>query len=118
MIGKMIGKTSETELKKMYSDQVKDAAMRVLVGPEQGWESHVMRVIELGPNGYSPEHSHPWAHINYILEGEGFLMMSGEDTAVSAGSYAYVPGGTHHQFKNAADKPFKFICIVSVEGHQ
>ncbi len=114
----MIGKTSETELKKMYSDKVKEAAMRVLVGPEQGWDSHVMRVIELGVNGYSPEHSHPWPHINYILEGEGVLMMAGEDFKVTAGGYAYVPGGTHHQFKNAGEVPFKFICIVPNEGHQ
>lgn len=114
----MIGKVSETELKPMYSPLVKHAAMRVLVGPEEGWENHVMRVIELGPEGYSPEHSHPWPHINYILEGEGVLMMAGEDHPVAAGSYAYVPGGTHHQFRNAGDQPFKFICIVPVDGHQ
>lgn len=114
----MIGKVQETPLKEMYSDQVKNAALRVLVGPDQGWDSHVMRVIELGPNGYSPEHSHPWPHINYILEGEGVLMMAGEDHPVGAGAYAYVPADTHHQFKNAGEGMFKFICIVPLEGHQ
>lgn len=114
----MLGKVMDTELKVMHSPLVKNAALRVLVGPDQGWESHVMRVIELEPDGYSPEHSHPWPHINYILEGQGILMMAGESHPVEAGTYAYVPGGMHHQFKNAGDTAFKFICIVPVEGHQ
>ncbi len=108
---------SERELKKMYSDLVKNASMKVLVGPEEGWESHVMRIVELEPSGYSPEHSHPWPHINYMLEGEGVLMMDGVDYPVKAGGFAFVPAGMHHQFKNAGNTTFKFICIVPTEGH-
>jgi len=114
----MIGHEKDIPSKQMVSDTVKNASIKVLIGPQEGWDSHVMRIVELETMGYSPEHSHPWPHINYILEGEGVLMMEGVDHPVSMGSIAYVPSDTHHQFKNSGGGVFKFMCIVPVEGHQ
>lgn len=94
------------------------AQMKVLVGPDQGWQDHVMRLIELDPEGCTPHHAHAWPHINYMVEGEGILHMEGKDTMVSAGSYAYVPADTVHHFKNSGFGKFRFICIVPKEGHQ
>ncbi len=100
------------------SPEVRNAAIKVLVGAKEGWTDYVMRIIELGPDGYSPRHSHPWPHINYMLEGIGTLSMDGRDHPVKAGTYAYVPGNAEHQFKNASNGMFRFICIVPKEGHQ
>lgn len=100
------------------SPEVNAAAMKVLVGPQQGWSDYVMRIIELGPDGYSPAHAHPWPHINYMIEGQGALLMDGQAHEVKAGAYAYVPAGTHHQFKNTGTGMFRFICIVPKEGHK
>ncbi len=114
----MFAHEKDLKTKVLKSDTVKNAAMKVLVGPDEGWKDHVMRIVELDEGGYSPAHSHPWPHINYMIEGEGILMMDGVDNAVSAGSYAYVPANTYHQFKNASKGKFRFICIVPVEGHK
>lgn len=100
------------------SSEVKNAAIKVLIGEKEGWSDHVMRIIELGPEGHSPKHSHPWPHINYMIEGQGVLLIQGEEHAVAAGSYAYVPAGREHQFLNTGGDPFRFICIVPKEGHQ
>lgn len=101
----------------MQSPEVKAAAMKALISPREGWEGYVMRVIELGQGGYSPKHTHDWPHINYILEGSGSLHINGKDTLVEAGSYAYVPAGSLHQYKNEGSGKFRFICIVPQEGH-
>lgn len=114
----MIAHEKDNQAKQLVGDQVKHAAMKVLVGPEHGWSDHVMRVVELQTDGYSPKHAHPWPHINYMIEGEGCLMIDGVDTTVKAGSYAYVPANTLHQFKNTGQGIFRFICIVPVAGHQ
>jgi quercetin dioxygenase-like cupin family protein len=98
--------------------QVKNAGMKVLVGPPQGWSDHVMRIVELDADGYSPAHAHPWPHINYMLEGRGTLLVDGREYPVEAGSYAYVPADCHHQFKNSGTGKFRFICIVPKQGHQ
>lgn len=114
----MVGKISETPIKKILSDEAKDASIQVLVSPEEGWDSHVMRVLEVGKDGHTPKHQHPWPHINYILEGYGELLIGDTIYPVEKGSYAFVPQDTLHQFRNVGTEVFKFICIVPKEGHK
>jgi quercetin dioxygenase-like cupin family protein len=114
----VVAHESQSFAKVIDSPLVKNAAIRVLVGPSEGWADHVMRVVELGPEGYSPRHSHPWPHINYIIEGQGLLILDGRELSVRQGFYAYVPSGADHQFRNAGSGQFRFICIVPKEGHQ
>ena len=97
---------------------VKNTAMKVLIGAEQGWQDHVMRVIEVGAQGHTPRHAHPWPHINYMIEGRGVLFLEGEEQRVGPGSYAYIPPGKEHQFRNTGSGTFRFICIVPKEGHK
>lgn len=97
--------------------EAKGATMKVLVGPDFGWDNHVMRLFELAPGGYTPRHAHEWPHINYIVSGKGTLFLNGEENELDAGGYAYVPAGEIHQFQNTGAEPFQFICIVPKEGH-
>ncbi len=76
-----------------------------------------MRVFEVEPGGFTPKHLHPWPHSNYILEGNGEVMIDGKINQLSCGSYAYIPGNTPHQFQNQGQTVFKFIHIVPIEGH-
>ncbi|WP_347487972.1 cupin domain-containing protein [Desulfoscipio sp. XC116] len=89
---------------------------QTLVGPAQGWEGWVMRLFTVAPNGYTPRHSHPWPHINYIVSGQGAMYLDGQEHLVSPGYTAYVPGGAEHQFINRRQQDFVFICIVPEEG--
>lgn len=99
------------------SPEVRGAAMKVLISGKEGWKDHVMRVIELAPGGFTPHHAHEWPHINYMIEGSGVLRIGDQENAVTAGSYAYVPAGQIHQFRNTGKGAFRFICIVPTEGH-
>ena len=114
----MVGHLNELAGKRIESDLVKNVTMKVLVGAEQGWDNHVMRVFEVEPGGYTPHHQHPWPHINYIIAGTGDLMIDNVHQTITAGSYGFVPGNTIHQFKNIGDDTLKFICIVPSEGHK
>lgn len=114
----VVGHLTELQGKVIESSQVQDVMMKVLVSPQEGWEGHVMRVFEVGVGGYTPKHQHPWPHINYIIDGEGSLMIDHKENTITAGSYAYVPSNTIHQFKNVGDTPLQFICIVPEEGHK
>jgi len=97
---------------------VLNASIKVLIGPDEGWDSHVMRVIEIEEGGYSPQHSHPWPHINYVLEGEGSLLYNGEEKPIKKGSVPFISPNENHQFKNSGKEKFVFICIVPKEGHK
>lgn len=103
---------------KVEHPEAKNALMKVLISPHEGWEGHVMRIFELEEGGYTPKHTHDWPHINYILEGSGTLFLDGKENEIEAGSYAYVPSNELHQFKNTGNGTLRFICIVPEEGHQ
>ncbi|MBU1145792.1 MAG: cupin domain-containing protein [Firmicutes bacterium] len=113
----MVGHTNQISAIEIKSKESKNAFMKVLISPNEGWEDYVMRVIEVKEEGVTPLHSHPWPHINYIIEGKGQLMIQGETNIVTSGSYAFVPSNTLHQFKNIGKETFKFICIVPKKGH-
>lgn len=114
----IVSHVDKLESFKYSGDTVKEASMKKLIGTEEGWDSHVMRVIELGSFGYSPRHTHPWPHINYVLEGSGKLFLEGEELKLVPGSYAYVPAQALHQFMNDGEETFRFICIVPTHGHK
>ncbi|HPF20835.1 MAG TPA: cupin domain-containing protein [Syntrophomonas sp.] len=114
----------------MFIDQIKEIAgqkihhpgvmenviKKVLIGPKQGWEGWTMRQFDLAANGFTPRHTHPWPHINYVISGQGLLYLDGHDYEVGPGSIAYVPDNVEHQFKNIGSEDFSFICIVPEEG--
>lgn len=89
---------------------------RAVISPNEGWQGAVMRIFELGEGGYSPKHSHPWYHVNYVIEGTGIVHYDGEDYEVEPGSCAYIPEDIIHQFRNTGKGKLKFICIVPEEG--
>src|SRR6056297_862575 len=98
--------------KELSGDALKNVTKQVLIGPEQGWEDYVMRMLSLEKDGFSPLHEHDWPHILYFVEGVGTLHIDGTDHEVTSGSTAYVPAGTIHQMKNRGTDKFVFICIV------
>ncbi len=114
----MIGNVNSTTKVELVGENIKNATIQVLVGPEQGWDSHVMRLIELESGGNTPRHEHPWPHINYVVEGKGILMIDDEEHEVNKGTYAYIPENHIHQFRNPNQNKFVFICIVPKEGHR
>lgn len=114
----MVGNLQDLILREIKSPEAKGASIQAMVSPKEGWEGYVMRVIEVQKDGYTPKHHHPWPHINYIIEGKGELEIDGVIHPVQAGSYAFVPGESLHQFRNAGEQVFRFICIVPEIGHQ
>ncbi|HAK45137.1 MAG TPA: cupin [Spirochaeta sp.] len=81
-----------------------------------GWEGWSMRIFTLKREGYTPFHTHPWPHINYIISGEGSIFIDGKEKSVTPGDTAYINAGEKHQFKNLGEGEFSFICIVPAEG--
>lgn len=114
----IVGNFNEVAGTKVMHPDAKDALMKVLISPAEGWEGHVMRVFEIGENGFTPQHQHDWPHINYIIAGEGTLQIGDKINPITAGGFAYVPAGALHQFKNTGSETLKFICIVPEEGHK
>lgn len=112
----MIRHESEIESVEFKGEGVRGVKKQIAVGPQDGWRDGYMRIFTVEPGGHSPEHRHPWWHVNYVLEGEGTLTIDGKTKGIRKGSVAYVEGGTLHQFTNTGTGELKFICLVPPEG--
>ncbi|MBN1672747.1 MAG: cupin domain-containing protein [Kiritimatiellae bacterium] len=75
------------------------------------------RVFHIGPDGHTPYHTHPFEHLNYVIEGRGVIVAeTGETHTIAQGDFALVRPGERHQYKNtASDAPLVLICAVPKE---
>lgn len=111
-----VGHEKDVEKIRFDGENIKSVIKQSLIGPKQGWDGYVMRIFEIENGGHTPRHSHPWPHINYVVAGKGTLYLSGKEYDVEAGSIAYIPNNTAHQFMANKKSNLKFICIVPEEG--
>lgn len=111
-----VGKYEDMPKIDMTPSGAKGAIKQVVVGPEQGWEDHVLRVITLDVDGNSPLHAHDWPHINYVISGTGVLVISGQEYPIEKGICAYVPSNEEHCFINKGTEKLELICIVPLRG--
>ena len=111
-----VGHVRDREYQVMEGEGIEKVVKKALIGQEEGWDDHVMRLFEVGPGGHTPLHTHRWPHINYMVEGKGVLHIDGTDHPVEPGSFAFVPEGSKHQFRNVGEGTFAFLCIVPKRG--
>jgi quercetin dioxygenase-like cupin family protein len=107
----------KVETTKMSMEGAKDVLKQVPISKADGTPICSLRVFTIMPGGHSPYHTHPFEHINYIIEGEGALVTeTGEERPVKKGDFALVLPGEKHQYKNrSAQNPMIMICGVPKE---
>lgn len=80
-----------------------------------GREAVVARV-ELDKGATAGRHSHPGDEISYVMEGEGELLVDGEDPRrVKAGESFIIPAGTVHDAINVGPGTLKLVGVFVVE---
>jgi quercetin dioxygenase-like cupin family protein len=69
------------------------------------------------PGGGSPPHVHRREEEGfYVLDGEITFTVNGERVVATAGTFANMPVGTPHSFKNESSKPAKMLISVAPAG--
>ena len=93
----------------------KNTTIRWLITEREGAPNFYMRLLEIGPGGNTPDHSHEWEHEVFILEGEGKLIGNDLKFPLRAGDAAFVPGGENHHFESTGGKTMKMLCLIPVK---
>jgi quercetin dioxygenase-like cupin family protein len=69
------------------------------------------------PPGGPPPHVHSREEEGfYVLEGEITFTVNGERVVATAGTFANMPVGTPHGFRNESDKPARMLISVAPAG--
>jgi quercetin dioxygenase-like cupin family protein len=108
---------ADVEKKQVMMEGAKDAWKQLPLGSNDGVPVYSYRVFTVEPGGHTPYHSHPYEHMNFVIEGEGAIVnAAGEEKPIKKGSFALVSPDEKHQYKNTSpDKPFVMICGVPKE---
>ena len=104
----------QVEKKKVQMDGASGAWKQLPLGEKDGAPVYSFRVFSLEPGGNTPYHSHPYEHMNFIIDGQGVLVNeAGEERPLKAGDFALVNPNERHQYKNnSTDTVFRMICGV------
>jgi quercetin dioxygenase-like cupin family protein len=74
------------------------------------------RVFTIEPGGHTPLHSHPFEHLNYIIEGRGAVVAENRENPVKKGDFVMILPGETHQYRNTANRGnLILICAVPKE---
>lgn len=106
----------KTEKKQVSMEGASNAWKQLPLGSNQGTPLYSFRVFTLEPNGHTPYHSHPYEHMNYVIEGEGVIVDgAGNEHPLKAGDFALVNPDEKHQYRNISGSSFRMICGVPKE---
>ena len=99
----------------LFGDEAPGTYIRWLIDKEHdGAPVAALRMVEVKKGGHTPRHTHPYEHENYIIGGVGRVLINSEWHELKAGDIAFVPPDVLHQYENAGDDTFTFLCIVPV----
>lgn len=95
---------------------VGDVYRFLAIGDETNGKYAMWEAIVL-PGGGPPPHIHNREEeAFYILEGEITFTVNDEKIVAMAGTFANMPVGTSHSFKNESDQPAKMLISVAPAG--
>jgi quercetin dioxygenase-like cupin family protein len=83
--------------------------------PDVGCAS-VTQFVGLVPPGRAPDHFHTYDEVIYILEGEGFLEIDGEQAPLQAGSCVHLPARLVHCLANTGDSELRLLGVFRPAG--
>jgi len=93
------------------------ASKQIPLSKTDGAPVYSYRVFTLEPGGNTPYHQHNYEHMNYVIEGEGYLVNEdGKKLPVNKGDFALVLPKEKHQYLNKSNEnQFVMICGVPHE---
>lgn len=110
-----------TNLKKVPKTTVdmegaKGVQKQLMISKEHGTPNMSFRLFTLEPHGHTPHHSHPFEHLNYVIEGHGTLFGEDGEHKIKEGDFILVMPDEIHQYRNdSSSQPFIVICAVPKE---
>ncbi|MDQ6766976.1 MAG: cupin domain-containing protein [Candidatus Eremiobacteraeota bacterium] len=89
----------------------RDTTRHIIKGNEDGGGFDV-RYFEMAPGGFTSLECHEHVHSVICVRGSGYAVVGDAAHDMSAFDHVLVPANTAHQFVNAGEEPFGFLCIV------
>ena len=77
----------------------KDVVIRHLITEKDGAPNFNLRVLTIGAGGMTPDHTHPWEHEFFIINGKGIYVVDNEEAEAKPGDVIFIPPNIQHCFR-------------------
>lgn len=107
---------TETDVRpELWSDSVRGrVGFRTLFGGgTRTTDSLTAGIGEMEPGDRLARHRHDPAEVYYVLEGEGTLLVEGEEHVLRAGSAVFIPGNSEHALHNTGDETLRVFYTLA-----
>jgi quercetin dioxygenase-like cupin family protein len=102
----------------VFGDEAPGVTIRWVIDEKSdGAPNYALRMIEVQAGGHTPKHTHPYEHENFVVEGQGRVLLEDQWHAVGPGSVVFVPAGALHCYENMGEAPFRFLCGIPTSRH-
>ena len=78
-----------------------------MVGEETGATQISSGITTFAPGSSNTTHFHNAEESVIVIEGEGVMVIGGEEHHVKPNDAAFITPGTHHRILNTGDRPFR-----------
>ena len=89
-------------------------AHRTLAGPEHGLRALEVWSQSIEPGGATPPHRHDCEEVVVVLDGEGTLLMRGEEMTFGRGDTVILPVNELHQIVNTGSRPLRLLAAFGM----
>ena len=112
-----ITRLENIEKTKMLMEGAKEVWKQVPISKADGTPNVSIRVFTVLPGGHTPYHTHPFEHMNYVIDGEGAVVTeTGDERPIKKGDFILVLPDEKHQYKNrSSTNSMILICAVPKE---
>lgn len=108
-----LGKAKKTRLD---LEGAKGVQKQIPISSADGTPTFSFRVFTIEPGGHTPHHTHPFEHLNYVIEGHGTVLGQDGEHEINQGDFAMILPGETHQYRNTStSQPLIVICAVPKE---
>ena len=107
---------TEVPLEDVNVEGARGTKIRWLISQKDNAPNFALRLFELEVGGFTPFHTHDFEHEVYVVDGEGIFVTEEKDYPFKKDDVIYADPNMKHQFRNAGDKPLKFICVVPLDN--
>ncbi|KJS82591.1 MAG: hypothetical protein JM58_14640 [Peptococcaceae bacterium BICA1-8] len=85
---------------------------KALFGAEPERQLHA-NYVTVNSGGITKNHTHEWEQVNFILQGEGILVINDQiSKTLEVGMAVHIPGGEKHFYKNPGSEPLVILGVL------
>jgi len=100
-------KAQDASANKIFRGKV--SIQSIIGGSTDGFR---VSVVNFSPGAVNVFHTHTFAQVLYVTEGEGIVATENEEVTVTPGTVIFIPAGENHWHGATRDSAFSHIAIM------